>query len=771
MGDSPTRDPRKAVGLAMTAAVAVIASFVAGKAARDAILLSNFPITMLPLFVGIAAATSIPLVLISGRLMIRFGPGRLMTALNAASAVMLIVEYLVFRHEPRVAAVATFFHLSTLGAVLVSGFWSIINEQFDAQTAKRHIGRVGLAATLGGIAGGLVAERSAVYLEPGAILLVLAGLQAACAVVLYRLSRGDPHAAPNDDAGDEELRGWSALKHVARSSLLRNLALVIVLDAIAAAVLDYLFKAEVTAAAGAAGPLRFFGIFYTVTNTITALVQLVGARPVVERLGVARSVASLPVTVTLVGVAAFAAPGLTSTVIARGGEMVTRSSIFRAAYELLYAPLLDQRKRSTKVILDVGAERIGDLLGAQLVAAVLYLAPVPHDWLVISAIFAGILAFGFALRLPRAYTAEVEHSMRTWADAEPRRAYRGVPILTEAGDLTAIALVNMRAFESPPRRPSVAVPVSSALVPPATAAPVGAPADLGGLVSDLCATDPDRIRRALAMPIPVELAALVVPLVGRPDVAGAAIAVLRKIATRSTGVLIDALLDPACQLGVRRRIPSILESAEPERARWALWKGLADPLFEIRYLCGRALSRLAPTEQTAGRTADDVFAAVLREIQVDAEVWRSHKPTDDDDDDLGDDDDDAAVLRELMRRSSHGLEHVFTLLGLALPAEPLRIALQALHTDDGALRSTALEYLESVLPGEIKSVLWPLIESATHATVPPGESRVARPRPPEEILTGLQLSKQQIVENLRRVAARDAMRSKRPGGIARPPGK
>ena len=99
------------------------------------------------------------------------------TACAAVSVtVMLIAEWVVFQRAPRVAAVATFFHLSTLGAVLVSGFWSIINEQLDAQTAKRHIGRVGMAATIGGIAGGLVAERAAVYLEPGAILLVLAGV-------------------------------------------------------------------------------------------------------------------------------------------------------------------------------------------------------------------------------------------------------------------------------------------------------------------------------------------------------------------------------------------------------------------------------------------------------------------------------------------------------------------------------------------------------------------------------------------------------------------
>ena len=57
--------------------------------------------------------------------------------------------------------------------------------------------------------------------------------------------------------------------------------------------------------------------------------------------------------------------------------------------------------------------------------------------------------------------------------------------------------------------------------------------------------------------------------------------------------------------------------------------------------------------------------------------------------------------------------HVFTVLGLALPAEPLRIALSAVQADDPALRATALEYLESILPADVRAQLWPLLEGET----------------------------------------------------------
>src|SRR6267378_1480083 len=101
---------RKAAWVATITALIVVASFVAGKAARDAILLSSFDIETFPLFIGISAVLSLPL--------------------NLISAVFAIVEWFLLAKYPRPATVVIYFHLSTSGAVMVSGFWSIINERF-----------------------------------------------------------------------------------------------------------------------------------------------------------------------------------------------------------------------------------------------------------------------------------------------------------------------------------------------------------------------------------------------------------------------------------------------------------------------------------------------------------------------------------------------------------------------------------------------------------------------------------------------------------------
>ena len=98
--------------------------------------------------------------------------------------------------------------------------------------------------------------------------------------------------------------------------------------------------------------------------------------------------------------------------------------------------------------------------------------------------------------------------------------------------------------------------------------------------------------------------------------------------------------------------------------------------------------------------------------------------------DASEDGDDRSFLEELVRaRASRSLAHVFTLLALVLPTEPLRIAFRGLHTDDQALRGTALEYLDSVLPHEIRDRLWLFLEDRRL----PGKVR----RPREETLGDL----------------------------------
>jgi hypothetical protein len=133
---------------------------------------------------------------------------------------------------------------------------------------------------------------------------------------------------------------------------------------------------------------------------------------------------------------------------------------------------------------------------------------------------------------------------------------------------------------------------------------------------------------------------------------------------------------------------------------------------------------------------------VLREVEAGAGVWESRRVLD-----RMDDEGWSPVMDEMVRdRANRSLEHVFTLLALALPRQPLRIAFKGLHTEDPLLRGTALEYLESSLPPEIRKPLWPYLEDNR-------PKRAAEVRPREQVLQDLLESSDSIVirlEELRR---------------------
>jgi hypothetical protein len=125
---------------------------------------------------------------------------------------------------------------------------------------------------------------------------------------------------------------------------------------------------------------------------------------------------------------------------------------------------------------------------------------------------------------------------------------------------------------------------------------------------------------------------------------------------------------------------------------------------------------------------------VLREVTVGRPVWESRHL-------LDGGANDSPIDHFVRDRAGASLAHVFSLLSLVLPREPLQIAFRSLHTDDQYLRGTALEYLEGVLPAAIRERLWPFLEHQK-SPVAPGT------RPTDEVIAELLRSHNSIVLNL-----------------------
>ena len=703
---------------------------VVAKATRDTFFLTNFDVTTLPNMGVVASLVSIVVVLASTRVMQRIGPVRLTSASFVISGVLLMFEWQLARHLPRVAALVFFLHFAAFGAVLISGFWSVVNEHFDPRTARRRVARIGAASAIGGMLGGLMAYWAISHIEVPTLLPALGALHLVCAIAIRFLP---PLVSPSADrAAQQHGPPRSGLKVLAEVGYLRGLAILVTIGTIGTALLDYVLKARATAMyTDDESLMRFFILFYTGVSLFSFLVQSLATRSFLERFGLAKAVATVPTALAVGSIGSLFLPGLLPVAAFRAAGTVCRGSLYRTGYELLFTPLSRHDKRATKSLLDVGSVRLGDILGYGLVMALLALGSHAEKAILGAAAVLGAVALFLSLRLQQGYIEALQKSlMARSADLDDVEVTQAVNQRTVLQTLGVEDLDGLRAkLKSAPKPERLNKPADATGV---TLDPVVA------RLAELRSADQDRVVTALKEgPLDRSHVPQTISLLGWDPVARAAARALQRVAAGSAGQLADALLDTDKSFSVRRRIPSVLGSVDGERAIETLFTGLADRRFEVRFRCGRALARALERQPDVQVDPKRVFEIVIREVSVDRKVWESYRLLDR----LEDQEEKSSFVDEVLKeRTSRGLEHVFTLLSLVLETEPLILAYRGLYTDDQGLRGTSLEYLELVLPSHVRAVLWPFLEERGKR----GKSDRTR----EEIMANLLRSHRSIELNL-----------------------
>jgi AAA family ATP:ADP antiporter len=674
---------RRAVVAATLVSGLLIAQQTAGRATRDALFLSSFPVAFLPAVMMASSVASIAAVGAVSWALARRSPFRVLPVVAGVSSALLLLEWALCLVVPRVAAVAVYLHLALFGGTLLSGFWSLINERFDPYTAKRVVGRIGFGASVGGVMGGALAWAASRLIPVPAMLVVMALLTLAAMAGMMGLGRAH-HAGAG--AATPVPAAPSALGTLRRVPYLRDLALVVGIGAITDSLLDYVLKSQAASTYSRGAQLMsFFAVINTIFSLLSVLVQAGLSRSSLRTLGLAGTVAVRPATILVVALLGLLDPRMWVAILARAGQDINTSSLFRSGYELLFTPLPEAEKRPTKAVVDVGFDKLGSLLGGAVALLVVALAPTQTARVLFA--LAALLCVGalaFTGRLHRGYVRTLEQSLRAGrVRLDPNEVSDDATRLTLAQ--TGLVMDRdtlLREIDALRTRDG------------------GADGDrLLEAIAELRSGDPDRVRQALRQR-PEHSAALVphlVPLLARDDLFVEVLRALRRVAPAVTGQLLDALLDPSENPAVRRRLPRVLKVCSTRRAVQGLFLGLEEPHLDVRAQCALALASITGRHPELAPPRADVFAAVRREL--------SPAP------------------------SGVDLDHIFTLLSLTLEREPLQIALQAVRGTDRGLRGTALEYLENVLPDALRLALWPSLGERVPA------ARASRPR--EDVMNEL----------------------------------
>jgi hypothetical protein len=747
-----------------TATILLLTSYnVGARAVRDALFLSTFDARLLPAMTAIGAVASLVVALLGAERVRRLGPSVVAPPALLASAVALLGVWGLSFYWRAAAAVLLYLHIAALGGLLFSLFWSVLNERLDPHAIRRHVGRIGIGASIGGLLGGGVVFAAASVMPASALLPLLAAAHAAAALLLRRLGADMRRSGLERAAAEGRAPAWAALSALRDAPMLRDLAWLVGACATASALLDFLFKMGMQGAIPEeSGLIRAFALFHGVGALATVLAQSLLLRVSLDRAGVGRTVATLPGALAGGAVFSLFAPGVGAYATTWLLENILRGSFFRSGYEMLFTPLPPAIKRGGKALVDIGASRLGDIAGAGIVAACLALFASRAHFVVLIAIAAlGVAGVAAAVRLDREYRTALALGLRSRAaeaelppgDEDPYTRTMVLDTVTlrrvrEVAGLAAVApaagvagsahegappLASASALTPRPSFPPAAPPGSAppSYAPPSIAPPPAGPpvdplsltqmlprftaADLAELAARgefeaLRTPDIERVRDALsARTFSAAAMPLVIHWLADDRVAVEAAAAIRRVLADHASLLAAALRDPALPLTARRRLPRLLRASADGAIARALLDSLFDERFDVRTAAARALARARVERPGAPVDRERIFAAVESEIAAGRPFWESknafHDPMADDADDTA-----AHGLDSFVReRSGRALEHVFTLLSLVLEREPLRLAYQALTTEDETLRGYALEYLEIELPPRVRDRLRPFL--------------------------------------------------------------
>ena len=692
----------------------------AGKTARDAYFGTYLTAARLPEMVAAAAVFAVLASYAAARLFAWRSPALTLPYAFLVSGALQIGEWALLPAQPKIATVLVYLHTFGLGAVLLSGFWSMLSEEFDPREAKRKIGRIAATGTAGGLLGGILAERLSAWFHTGSLMLLLSLAHFGCGIVLLTLVQASPRPEPRK-------RPPSPLPAALPSEepkYLRTLATLMLLAAVSASLLDFAFKTTVYKhfhgdSVGLAG---FFAVFYTGSSLLTFLLQSLATNKSLESLGLGKTMAALPATAAAGSCLSLLFPGIGLLSAARATEAAVRNSLFKSGYEVCFTPLPAVQKRRIKTVVDVGAERAGDFTGS-VIAFLLRLAVVqPVTWFLAAAgVLAGAVMALISL-VDRAYVKALARSLMK----------RGAELdLSGSLDLTTKTVISRSGL-------------GPASAPAAAAMAAGTAADLAGdpallQVALLRSPEAAVVRNAIASanarnPL---VAAQLIQLLGSRETGTEALARIQPVAERWAGLLCDCLTGAGQDFEVRRKIPGLLAAVPHQRAVDGLLLGLSDERFEVRAQCSRALLRLKRAKPDLRIGREPLLAAVERELSAGMVFGEGQRLMQNESEVFGVD-----GLDEFLKERSHaGLQHVFSLLALEYPEGPLLMAFRALRMEDRHLRATALEYLETILPAKTRQLLWQVVGEQ-----PP----VEEPRQPQDILDDLMKASATVIIRLKK---------------------
>ena len=135
------------------------------KIVRDSLFLSRFPITQLPYVYLLAALVAAVVIGVYSRFTSKIPFSRVvLVSLAVIISNVVLFWLLITFYDAGWVLYAYYMWSAIVGLILVAQFWTLANEMFTLRDGKRLFGLITAGGTLGGMAGGVMANWAVTYL-------------------------------------------------------------------------------------------------------------------------------------------------------------------------------------------------------------------------------------------------------------------------------------------------------------------------------------------------------------------------------------------------------------------------------------------------------------------------------------------------------------------------------------------------------------------------------------------------------------------------------
>jgi ATP/ADP translocase len=320
----------------------VSASVIAGKSARDALFLSHFSKSVLPLmYVANAVIITAAMALLS-RISRRFGTREVATGSLVVFAVSLLA--ILFRLTGFVIA-ALYIWMEVIGAVALMQAWIMVGNAFDPRQAKRLFGVIAaggsIAASAGGFAVAILATRYGATFLIGIVAGVL-GFAALTAWFASGFEAPRPKRRPSPEIA----------KPGALSPYTISIATLVVASSVVSALVQYRFQVGAADAYPQRSELlTFFGQFYAWSGAASLITQLFLSSLLLSRFGLTSGLAVLPICFSIGSALTLTFPALWSVGFSRFCDLTFKFTLNNSAVEMLWLPVPADQRRIVKPLI------------------------------------------------------------------------------------------------------------------------------------------------------------------------------------------------------------------------------------------------------------------------------------------------------------------------------------------------------------------------------------------------------------------------------------